>query len=315
MAGYQSTKWPIDPFTRQRIDALTITGLLILNKPRGLTSHDVVVRVRRAIKVKQVGHAGTLDPLATGVLVVCLGQATRISEYLLGHDKTYRATIRLGVETDTYDADGRVTARHEVGVDRPAIERALAQFIGLIQQVPPMHSALKRGGQKLYELARAGVEIDRPARPITIHSIDLIDWQSPDLTIGVHCSAGTYIRSLAHDLGKELGTGAHLIALERTASGTFTLAEATALDEFEASVRTGNWQTQLHSIDQALSEWPAVTLNPAERTRAITGAPIESLPLGGVHCRAHDEHGRLIALLVFDQKKQHWRADKVFVNE
>jgi tRNA pseudouridine55 synthase len=294
---------------------LTTNGLLILNKPHGLTSHDVVARVRRAIQVKQVGHAGTLDPLATGVLVVCVGQATRISEYLLGHDKTYRATIRLGVETDTYDADGRVIARHEVSVDRSAIERTSAKFIGPIRQVPPMHSALKHGGQKLYELARAGLEVDRPARPITIHSIDLIDWQSPDVTIDVHCSAGTYIRSLAHDLGQELGTGAHLIALERTASGPFRLAEAITLDEFEALAHEHQWQAQLHSIDQALGEWPAVTLNQAQRTRAITGGPIDSLPLDGVHGRAHDEHGRLIALLVFDQKKKQWRADKVFVNE
>lgn len=234
---------------------LTIDGLLILDKPRGLTSHEVVARVRHAIKLRPVGHTGTLDPMATGVLVVCVGQATRISEYLLAHDKTYRATIRLGIETDTYDADGQISAAHAVNVDEAAARRALTKFIGDIRQVPPMHSAIKREGQKLYELARAGIEVERPARPVTIHAIDLLDWQSPDLTIDVKCSAGTYIRSIAHDLGQELGTGAHLIALRRTASGPFTVDEAITLDSFEALVRDHQWQLQLRSIDQA---WKSV---------------------------------------------------------
>ncbi len=188
-------------------------GILIIDKPSGLTSHDVVNRVRRATKIRQVGHAGTLDPMATGVLVVCLGQATRVSEYLLGHDKAYRATIRLGIETNTYDADGEIVATHDVNVDRAEVERALAQFVGEIQQVPPMYSAIKRDGQKLYELARQGIEIERAARSVIIHSIELRDYQAPDATIDVRCSAGTYIRSIAHDLGAALGTGGHLIDL------------------------------------------------------------------------------------------------------
>jgi tRNA pseudouridine55 synthase len=297
-------------------DPLT-NGILILNKPRGLTSHDVVARVRRAIKVRPVGHTGTLDPMATGVLVVCVGQATRISEYLLGHDKLYRATIRLGIETDTYDADGQVIAAHDVNVDEAAVRMALAKCIGDIRQVPPMHSAIKRDGQKLYELARAGIEVERAARPVTIHAIDLLDWQSPDLAIEVKCSAGTYIRSIAHDLGQELGTGASLIALQRTASGPFTVDEAITLDSFEALAREHQWPSQLRSIDQALSDWPVAVLNEAEQTRAMTGGPIESLQLIGTRCRAHDEQGQLIALLVYDQKKHWWRAEKVLamINE
>ena len=225
-------------------------GILIIDKPSGLTSHDVVNRVRRATKIRQVGHAGTLDPMATGVLVVCVGQATRVSEYLLGHDKAYRATIRLGIETNTYDADGEIVATHDVNVDRAEVERALAQFVGEIQQVPPMYSAIKREGQKLYELARQGIEIERAARSVIVHSIELRDYQAPDATIDVQCSAGTYIRSIAHDLGTALGHGraldrsdgarrlAHLRSIRRSrwrplkrrrvkASGTPTCARST----------------------------------------------------------------------------------------
>ena len=286
-------------------------GLLILNKPGGLTSHDVVNRVRRATHIKQVGHTGTLDPMATGVLVVCVGQATRISEYLLGHDKTYRATIRFGVETNTYDADGEVVATHAVQVERAEVEQVLHSFVGEIRQIPPMYSALKRDGQKLYDLARQGIEIEREARAVTVYTIDLRDYQAPDVTIDVHCSAGTYIRSIAHDLGVMLGTGAHLMVLTRTASGPFTEQQAIELDAFEASAREGQWQTLLQSMDEALSDWPLVVIDEADRARVLNGAPLFSIRLNALRCRAHDAQGNLLALLVFDQKKQWWRAEKV----
>ena len=290
-------------------------GILILNKPRGLTSHDVVNRVRRATKIRQVGHAGTLDPMATGVLVVCLGQATRVSEYLLGHDKAYRATIRLGVETNTYDADGEIVAMRDVHLGCAEVEQALAHFVGEIQQVPPMYSALKREGQKLYELARQGIEIERTARSVIIHSIELHGYQAPEATIEVRCSAGTYIRSIAHDLGAALGTGGHLIELTRTAAGPFTIDQAIPLDAFEAAARAEQWPIHLHPIDEALSDWPLVVISESDRRRALNGAPIFTLKLAGTRCRAHDEHGNLIALLVFDQKKHWWRAEKVLVND
>ena len=286
-------------------------GLLIFDKPSGLTSHDVVKRVRHAAKIRQVGHAGTLDPLATGVLVVCVGQATRVSEYLLGHDKAYRATIRLGLETNTYDADGEIVATRDVNVDRTAVERALAQFVGEIRQVPPMYSAIKRDGQKLYELARQGIEIEREARSVVIRSIELRAYQPPDATIDVRCSAGTYIRSIAHDLGAALGTGGHLIELTRTAAGSFTIDQAITLEAFEAAAREGQWHTHLHTIDEALSDWPLVVLAEPDRIRALNGAPLFTLKRTGTRCRAHDEHGQLVALLVFDQKKHWWRAEKV----
>ncbi len=281
-------------------------GILIVNKPAGLTSHDVVARVRRSTRTRQVGHAGTLDPMATGVLVVCLGAATRISEYLLGHDKRYRAKIRLGVETNTYDAEGDITDTHEVNVDRAAVAAVLTRYAGEIQQVPPMYSALKREGQKLYELARQGIEVERAARAVIIHSIDLLDYQAPDMVIDVHCSAGTYIRSIAHDAGAALGTGAHLIELTRTASGPFTIEQALDLETL-----TTQWADHLRPIDEALRDWPVVVLAEPDRIRALTGAPLFSVKLSGDRCRAHDEHGRLIALLVFDQKKHWWRAEKV----
>ena len=246
---------------------------------------------------------------------MCVGQATRISEYLAGHDKTYRATIRLGSETDTYDADGQTIATREVNVSEADLRAALATFVGAIEQVPPMHSAIKRDGRKLYELARAGIEVDRPARSVTIHSIDLLDFTPPDVTLEVRCSAGTYIRSLAHDLGARLLTGAHLSALARIASGPYQLAAAVELDVFETAARDGQWQPYLSTIDQALDDWPVAVLTGADRDRAVTGGPIEALPIHGTRCRAHDEHGELIALLVYDQKKRHWRADKVLSNE
>ncbi len=288
-----------------------INGLLVIDKPSRITSHDVVQRVRRALHVKQVGHTGTLDPMATGVLVICVGVATRVSEYLLGHDKAYRATIRLGVETDTYDATGEVVATQPVNIEREALEAALSQFVGATQQTPPMHSAIKRDGQKLYELARAGIEVERESRSVIMHTIDLIDYQSPDVTIDVRSSAGTYIRSLAHDLGATLGTGAHLIALRRTVVGPFRLDQAIGLAEFEAAARDGNGSGYLRAIDEALYDWPQVIVNATQRQRAVTGGRIEGLDLIGTRCRAYDASGELIALLTFDQKKHWWRADKV----
>ncbi|HZY41645.1 MAG TPA: tRNA pseudouridine(55) synthase TruB, partial [Anaerolineae bacterium] len=214
-------------------------------------------------------------------------------------------------EMDTYDATGEVIATHPVDLQRDEIEAALGKFVGAIQQVPPMHSALKRDGQKLYELARAGIEVKREARSMTIYALDLIDFQTPDVTIEVRCSAGTYIRSIAHDVGDALGTGAHLNALRRTAAGPFSLDQAIGLAEFEAAARDGHGVPLLRSIDEALSDWPRAVLTAEQQQRATTGGRIAALDLVGTRCRAYDEHGQLIALLTFDQKKQWWRAEKV----
>lgn len=220
-------------------------GLLLVDKPgydpaqpdaRLWTSHDVVARVRRWSGQRRIGHTGTLDPAASGLLVLCLGQATRLVEYYQGHDKAYTALVRLGQATDSYDATGQVTATAAVPtLTTAAVEAALARWRGPIQQLPPVYSALKQEGETLYAKARRGEAVTVAPRPVTIHALTLLDWTPPDLTLAVECSAGTYIRSLAHDLGQTLGTVAHLAALRRTAAGGFTLAQAYTLDELAAA--------------------------------------------------------------------------------
>jgi tRNA pseudouridine55 synthase len=223
-----------------------------------VTSHDVVAKVRRGFGVKKIGHAGTLDPMATGVLILCLGGATRLSEYVMQSTKQYRAGIRLGVTTDTYDAEGEVqSVRDASSIAFADVENALEGFRGDIQQVPPMYSAIKQGGRKLYDIARAGETVAREPRAVTIESLEVVDWKPPELTVDVRCSAGTYIRSLAYDLGEVLGVGAHLTALTRLASGSFQLENAVSLDEL---LSTADWQNRIIPPSVALSGWSTVHL-------------------------------------------------------
>jgi len=291
-------------------------GILVVNKPQGWTSHDVVGRIRRLTHQKRVGPAGTLDPMATGVLQVCLCRATRVSEYLMDSDKTYRAVVRLGVETDTYDAEGQVVATQPVNVDESELRAVLARFIGEIDQVPPMYSALKRDGKPLYKLARQGIEVERKPRRITIYDIALRAWQSPDATIDVCCSSGTYIRSLAHDMGAALGCGAHLIALTRLASGSFTLEDAVMLENLTGPEDLSD---QLHPLDAALQDLPVLTLDADQARRVVSG---QAIPLSGVEapadpslCRAQDAHGTLLAIMTWDSAAQVWRPKKVLADE
>jgi tRNA pseudouridine55 synthase len=291
-------------------------GILVVNKPRGLTSHDVVARVRRLAHQKRVGHAGTLDPLATGVLVVCLGRATRVAEYLAASDKVYCAVMRLGVETDTYDAEGQVVAARPVDVTESDLRQVVSRFVGEIDQVPPMYSALKREGKPLYELARRGVEVERAPRRVTIHAITLRVWQPPDATMKVRCSPGTYIRSLAHDVGAALGCGAHLIELTRLASGRFTLDDAISLKDL---IDLPDLSGLLRPLDAALQDWPALTLD-ADAARRMTMGQAVALPgvearAGASLYRAYDVHGKLIALAAFDPAAQVWRPRKVLADE
>ncbi len=211
------------------------TGVCIVDKPAGWTSHDVVARARRLIGTRRVGHAGTLDPMATGVLVLGVGRATRLLNLITGVDKVYEATIRFGVETDTLDAEGTVTAEHDMPEPEPdAVAAAAAALTGALLQVPPMVSAIQVGGRRLHELAREGIEVEREARPVVVHRFDLHPSEDPFLWHAqVHCSSGTYVRSLAADLGTALGGGAHLASLRRTAVGPFTLDEARPLEELE----------------------------------------------------------------------------------
>jgi tRNA pseudouridine55 synthase len=211
---------------------MILDGILVLDKPRGPTSREACTRAARALGASKAGHGGALDPQATGVLVLCLGRATRLFDALQAGTKEYEAAVALGVATDTLDAAGRVLAERPVPrLDAAAIEAALARFRGEIRQVPPMFSALKRGGRPLHRLAREGVTIEREPRTVTIHALELLSFEASLLRLRVECSKGTYVRSLAADLGETLGCGAHLAALRRTRSGPWTIAEAIALED------------------------------------------------------------------------------------
>jgi len=214
--------------SKRRID-----GVLLLDKPRGLSSNAALQRAKRLYRAQKAGHTGTLDPLATGLLPICFGEATKFAQALLEADKTYIAVLRLGTTTTTGDAEGEVVATRPVTASRQELEGILQRFVGRIAQVPPRHSALKRDGRKYYEYARAGVEIARHPREVEIRELELLSWLSPDLELRVRCGKGTYIRALAEDIGAALGCGAHLIGLSRTGSGGFALADAVTLDDLQ----------------------------------------------------------------------------------
>lgn len=249
-------------------------GILNLNKPLGPTSHDVVRRVRALAGVRRVGHAGTLDPLATGVLLVCVGKATRVAEYLVATRKVYAARVRLGVATNTFDAGGDAVSESPVDVSRAQIEAALAQFRGRILQVPPMYSAVKHRGVPLYRLARRGIEVTRQPRSVEVFRLDLTAWEPPDVLLEVTCSPGTYVRALAQDLGQALGCGAHLAALTRQASGSFLLEDAITLEELAVAASEDRWSDHLHPLDAALSGFPTWRLGADQARRLCMGQTV-----------------------------------------
>lgn len=300
-----------------------LSGILNVDKPAGLTSHDVVAAVRRMAGQQKVGHAGTLDPMATGVLLVCLGAATRVAEYLMAGRKRYRAAIVLGISTDTYDADGTVVHQGGyTGFSREGIEAALAGFRGRIDQVPPMYSAIKRDGEPLYKRARRGETVERAPRPVEIDGLTLLDWTTPALILEVSCSSGTYIRSLAHDLGQSLGSGAHLATLVRLGSGRFSLEDAVSLTRLEDAFRHGEEGQYLLPADEALLDWPALIAGPEDARRIAQGAPIigqppcsvkDLRPSSKVMCRAYTLDGEFLAILAYDAGAGQWRPEKVLL--
>ncbi len=298
-----------------------MNGILSLHKPAGPTSFDMVRLVRRLTGLRRVGHGGTLDPAASGVLPVLLGQATRVSEYLHSATKTYRARVRLGIATDTYDAEGQVVATADPsGVALGQAREALECLRGQTWQTPPMHSALKRQGRPLYRLARAGIEVDREPRRVRIDAITLLAWEPPSLTIEVVCGRGTYIRSLAHDLGQALGCGAHLGSLVRTRVGPFTIEDALTVEALFDAVHGGALPERLYALDWAMLHLPAAVLAPAE-TRALrhgqTLAADPSSPAlaAGTPCRAYGFDGALVGLMTLDASEGRWRPAKVFSPE
>ncbi len=295
-----------------------MNGILNLHKPSGWTSHDVVARVRRLLKIKRVGHAGTLDPMATGVLLVCVGQATRVAEYLMASPKSYRARVQLGVVTDTCDAEGAVMATAPVPDFTPEdLRRAMARFVGAIQQTPPAYSAIKQDGVPLYRRARRGEVVEPPPRPVTIHRIELLNWQTPFLEIAVDCDPGTYIRSLARDVGEVLGCGATLAALVRTQSGAFTLDQALTLDALAEEVTAGRLADHLHPLRAALDRLAAVPVSAVEVDALRKGQAIPcSWPPAGADRLGYavTEHGAAVAILAYDAGRNAWQPDKVFAD-
>jgi tRNA pseudouridine55 synthase len=247
-----------------------VHGVLLLDKPVGLSSNDALQKAKRLFRAEKAGHTGTLDPLASGLLPLCFGAATKFSQVSLDADKAYRATLQLGVTTTTGDAEGEVLQRRPVSSDRIAIEAACARSTGEIEQVPPMHAALKKDGKALYEYARAGIEVEREARRVTIHRIDIVDWHDDVLVLDVRCSKGTYVRTLAEDIGEALGCGAHLSALRRTASGPMSLESAVTLEQL-AELDERQRDALLLPADALLAEWPQVQLGDDDAARFLSG--------------------------------------------
>lgn len=282
-------------------------GVLNIDKPSGMTSHDVVQAVRRIAGEKRVGHTGTLDPLATGVLVLCLGKATRIAQYLEAGEKEYRAVMKLGETTDTLDADGVVLeTRAYTPPPMEKIREATKEFIGEIQQRPPVYSAIKIGGVPSYKLARRGEAEALKPRTVTIHEISVTGFEDPLVSVTVRCSKGVYIRSLCADIGESLGMGAHLTSLVRTRSGRFRIDDAATLGRLAEVAARGQLQELLVPMDTALVEFPIVTVDAEESRKILHGNRISlRQPLENAvkirTLRIHDDSGRLLALATIDQ--------------
>ena len=280
-------------------------GFLNINKPAGMTSMDVIRIVRRLTGQRKVGHGGTLDPDATGVLPICIGRATRFIDRFVQGRKVYEATATFGTSTDTYDASGRVTAKSDAStITREVIEAALPGFMGEISQIPPMYSAIKVKGVRLYKLAREGKEIEREPREVMVYGLDITSWDSPKLELRIECGSGFYARSVVHDLGQALGNTAHLGKLIRSQVGRFALGEAVTLEGLEESTKAGDWEQMLHPIDTALLDLPAVVVDPFQEEAIGFGKSIQPGSRASANdasqVRAYNRKGELIALMEHD---------------
>jgi tRNA pseudouridine55 synthase len=269
-------------------------GVLVVDKSEGWTSHDVVARLRGLIGVKKAGHTGTLDPMATGVLVVCFGRATKIIPYLQEDEKEYQAEIHLGVSTDTFDREGEVVRRCAPSpVERSVLDRVCQQFVGELEQIPPMFSAAKVGGKRLYQLARSGRTVERTPRRVRVLRLHVLDYAFPRLVVRVLCSKGTYVRSLANDMGEALGCGGHLGALRRLRSGRFRIEEARTLERIAQVAETGRLSSLVIPTHEALDQYPAWSLAPDDvrRFRSGTATMARGLPAPSRVLRVFDEDG------------------------
>jgi len=288
-------------------------GILNIDKPRGRTSFSIVAMVRRLSGEKKVGHAGTLDPAAGGVLPVCLGQATRVTEYLMDETKVYRAEIELGITTDTDDAEGKVIERRDPsGVSLEMLKSVLPAFTGEISQTPPMFSALKYHGKPLYELARSGITVERESRPIVIYSLEITGWQPPFAALEIVCGKGTYIRSLAYDIGQKLGCGASLKNLVRTRCGVFGIEDSISIEKLEEIFKEGSPAEFLYPLDAVLAHLSAVTVGAETEKDIRNGKPVMLSGVTGQLCRAYAPDGEFLAVLRFDPENGIWHPEKVF---
>ena len=291
-----------------------ISGILVVDKPTGMTSHDVVSVIRKGTGFRRIGHTGTLDPRASGVLVILIGPAVRLSEYLVCSKKGYEAMIRFGAVSDTFDGDGNIIRTgQEIPQDEEVIMDAMNEFIGDIVQVPPAYSAIKIHGQKAYDLARKGQQVDLQPRNVTIYSFDFIEYAAPELIADIVCSSGTYIRSIANDLGKKLGCGAYLSGLKRTMSGKFSLRDAVPLSDLQKAFEDGTWYQYLIPAADALEEYEEVMLDMEAEANILHGCRIPAE--AGSHetlGKAVSEQGELIALLEFVPETFEWKPKKVF---
>jgi tRNA pseudouridine55 synthase len=298
-----------------------VNGFLNFNKPVGLTSMDGLRHIKRITGQRQkVGHAGTMDPLAHGVLPICFGQATRLMDYVLDGVKRYQVEIELGATTATYDAEGEVTRTGDpAGITPADVLAALPAFIGVIQQTPPMYSAIKVDGQRLYKLARAGIEVERKSRTVEIYDIQLVHFASPRVVLSVECGRGVYIRSLAHDLGQMLGCGGYVTDLVRQYSGGFALEQSVTLEQLEAAAAAepGGWQQYLHPVDWALRDLRSITVSASAEQYLRHGQPVT---LGRAdheagyleQYRTYTAQGVFLALVRYDRPANLWRPVKVF---
>jgi tRNA pseudouridine55 synthase len=298
-------------------------GILSINKPRGMTSFGVVALIKRLTSERHTGHAGTLDPEATGVLPVCLGQATRVIEFLFDETKTYLTEVELGITTDTYDSTGKViSTKDSSGITRETLESALNHFRGTIMQTPPMYSAIKHRGQPLYKLARSGIEVERKSRPVQIFSLEINGWSPPIVTLKVDCGKGTYIRSLAYDLGERLSCGAMMKSLVRLRVGPFGIKEALTVSQVEAISQSGNWQQHIYPLDYVLLNFPALVVNKDQQYSLIHGAPIEMEKnnkhpdtKSGNIVRVYTEDGSFLGMAKYDEENRRWQPEKIFLKK
>lgn len=297
-----------------------IHGVLNVYKEAGFTSHDVVAKLRGIVKQKKIGHTGTLDPDATGVLPVCLGKATRLCDMLTDETKTYETVLLLGQSTDTQDIGGTVLKRAEPETDPEKIRSCIQKFVGEYQQIPPMYSALKVNGKKLYELAREGIEVERKPRKVQFHEIEILKIESPNIWMRVTCSKGTYIRTLCHDIGEALGCHGCMAKLVRTRVGRFELSESKKLSEIEAYVKNQELEKLLVPVDAMFSCYPYITVKPEADLLVYNGNPLKASMLAEERVtedsgkiRIYTSSGEFVGIYQYDTARKIWKPEKMFL--